>query len=235
MGDFKILIVDDEPLALDRLERLLRKLGFDEIYQADNAYKAKEILKNHPEIEVVFLDIKMPGKNGLELAREFQNLKEDLIVIIQTAYEEYALQAFQSGAIGYLVKPYTLEDLGKIISKIRSLLKRSGRILAFDRENKLKSLSPQEIYYVKADLKHSLIRIKDGFLKCIKGIGELEEKLKKYSFFRIHKSYLINLTKVSKIEQVKMGKLLFHFEDISEKILSSKSGAQVFRYFHRTL
>lgn len=233
MSDLKILIADDEHLALERLERLLNKLGFEEILKAENAYQAKKILQNHPDIDIVFLDIKMPGKDGLELAREFLNLREDLIVIIQTAYEEYALGAYQSGAIGYLIKPYTLEDLGKVINRIKSLIKLHKRILVLDKKFNLQSLSINQIYYIKADLKHSLVRTKEDFYKCIASIGELEMKLKKHGFFRIHKSFLINLSKVSKIEPKEFGKLSFYFEDINESILSSKSGAKAFREIHK--
>lgn len=229
----KVLIVDDEPLALDRLERLLRSLGVKEIFRAEHAFKAKEILLANPDIQVVFLDIRMPGKDGLELAKEFISMREDLMVVIQTAYEEYALSAYKSGAIAYLVKPYTAEELGRVLHRLLSYRGEIARIMVYDKNQNLKSLPVSEIYYIKAELKHSLCRTKEGFWKCIMGLGKLEEKLKKLGFLRIHKSYLINLSKVSRIEHAEMGKLFFYFEDIHEKILSSKSGAKVFRDLHR--
>lgn len=229
----RVLIVDDEPLALDRLERLLRILGVREIYRAENAYQAKDLLVSNPDIQVVFLDIKMPGKDGLEFAKELIPLREDLMVVMQTAYEEYALSAYKSGAIAYLVKPYTAEELGKLLNRLLSYKGEVARIMVYDRNQNLKSLPVSEVYYIKAELKHSLCRTKEGLWKCIKGIGELEERLKKMGFFRIHKSYLVNLAKVSRIEHAEMGKLLFYFDDINEKILSSKSGAKAFRDLHR--
>jgi DNA-binding LytR/AlgR family response regulator len=229
----RVLIVDDEPLALDRLERLLRTLGVREIYRAENAYQAKDLLVSNPDIQVVFLDIKMPGKDGLEFAKELIPLREDLMVVMQTAYEEYALSAYKSGAIAYLVKPYTAEELGKLLNRLLSYRGEVARIMVYDKNQILKSFPVSEVYYIKAELKHSLCRTKEGLWKCIKGIGELEERLKKMGFFRIHKSYLVNLAKVSRIEHAEMGKLLFYFDDINEKILSSKSGAKAFRDLHK--
>jgi len=117
-----VLIVDDEPLALDRLERLLKNLGIERIYRAENSFTAKEILNSNLEIKVVFLDIKMPGKTGLELAEELQRTRDDLVIILQTAYPDYALEGFRVGAISYLVKPYTLEELHQALIKAKRYL-----------------------------------------------------------------------------------------------------------------
>lgn len=115
----KVLIVDDEPLALRRLERFLKEAGLQEILKAENAYEAKRILENNPDIDAVFLDVRMPGKDGLKLAREIVGERDDVFIVFQTAYDEYTLPAFEVGAIGYLIKPFFFDDVVKVLNRIR--------------------------------------------------------------------------------------------------------------------
>lgn len=227
----EVLIVDDESLALDRLERLLKKLGVEKIYRAENSYKALEILKFHSEIKVVFLDIKMPGKNGLDLAKTISSLRDDIVLILQTAYPDYALEGYKIGAIDYLVKPYTLEEVQASLERAKRYLKvDEKRYLQVENTKGEKKLLPlEEIFYIKADLKHSLIKTKETFYFCSLSIGELENKLKKYGFIRIHRSYLVNLSKVEKVENGPYGKLVLKFKNSVEKLITSKSGASLFR------
>lgn len=79
----KVLIVDDEPLALRRLERLLKEAGLQEILKAENAYEAKRILEINPDVDAVFLDVRMPGKDGLKLAREILGERDDVFIVFK--------------------------------------------------------------------------------------------------------------------------------------------------------
>ncbi len=106
----KILIVDDEALALARLKRMLNTLGYEDIIEADNAQSALEAVKN-THFDLVLLDINMPQTSGLELGYELRYHQEDIAIIFQTAYDEHALKAFDIGAVGYLVKPFSMEQL----------------------------------------------------------------------------------------------------------------------------
>lgn len=226
----KILIVDDEALALARLKRMLNTLGYEDIAEEDNAKSALEaVKKNH--FDLVLLDIKMPETNGLELGYELRYHQEELAIIFQTAYDGHALKAFDMGAIGYLVKPFSMEQLKQSIERIKIKSKNSNDIRLMSKTGEsYYLLKPEEVYYVKADLSEVMLRSLKGFSYYAQKISDLEKKLLTYDFIRIHRSYLININKIKEIETIEQSKLRFSFQDISDQIESSKDGAKVFRH-----
>ncbi|WP_203363352.1 response regulator [Bacillus sp. REN10] len=114
-----IILVDDESLALDYLEGLLKKIGaFETIKKFNNPILAKEVILNE-EVDVVFLDIHLPEVNGIELAEMLVEKKPSLTIIFCTAYEEYAVQAFELNALDYIVKPISIERLTKTMNRIQ--------------------------------------------------------------------------------------------------------------------
>ncbi len=226
----KILIVDDEELARARLSRMLNTLEFNFLTLAANADEAIEAVKKE-KYDVVFLDINMPQVSGLELGYELKYLDEDICIIFQTAYEEHALKAFDIGAVGYLIKPYSLEQVKTAITRIKTEQKQVSedlRILSKNGDNYL-LLKPQEIYYVKADLSEVMLRSAKGFSYYAQKISDLQKKLEGHNFVRIHRSYLINIDEIKEIETIEQSKLRFRFRSISDTIESSKDGAKAFR------
>lgn len=115
----KIIVVDDEELAQKRLLRMLRELGFEDVEVAKDGYEALELIKT-THFDVIFLDINMPYMNGLELGRKIKALLKDKAVIYQTAYSSHALDAFDIGAIGYLVKPYSTQQLKESLERVQT-------------------------------------------------------------------------------------------------------------------
>ncbi len=228
----KILIVDDEELARARLKRILTTLEFKNITEASSADEAIEAVKNE-HYDVVYLDINMPQVSGLELGYELKYLDENISIIFQTAYEEHALKAFDIGAVAYLVKPYSLEQVKEAISRVQkkyseNLEKEDLRILSKTGESHL-LLKPEEIFYVKADLAEVIIRSEKGFSYYAKKISDLEKQLEAYNFFRIHRSYLININEIKDIQTIEQSKLRFSFKNCSDNIESSKDAAKAFR------
>jgi two-component system LytT family response regulator len=216
-------------LALSRLKRMLTTLGYEDITEADSAQSAMEKIKNET-FDLALLDINMPGSSGLELGYELRYHQENLAIIFQTAYDEHALKAFDIGAVGYLVKPFSIEQLASTIERVKVEEKKSEdfRIMSKAGENYY-LLKPEEIYYIKADLSEVMIRSKEGFSYYAKKISDLEQKLLKYGFVRIHRSYLLNINKIKEIETIEQSKLRFTFQDISDEVESSKDGAKAFR------
>lgn len=107
-----VLIVDDEKLALSRLKRILNEEGIINIIEYNNPVDAiKELSKT--KFDIAFLDISMPTISGLELANTILSINPNTFIIFQTAYEEYALEAFQSGGLDYLLKPISNESIKK--------------------------------------------------------------------------------------------------------------------------
>jgi two-component system LytT family response regulator len=227
------MIVDDEKLALGRLKRLLNENGIEDITEFNNPVEAlKEITKT--KFDVVFLDISMPNISGFELADSIINIEPKTFIVFQTAYEEFALRAFQSGGMGYLVKPIESNDIKNILEKIRlfksSNLDESKKILG-KRGDKLYLIDINEIYYIKADLDEVIIRIKEADAYVRRKIGDLETLLNGKNFFRIHRSYIVNVDKIKSMRSVEQSKLEISFDGIGEIITSSKEGAKEFREY----
>ena len=225
----KILIVDDEALGLARLKRMLGTLGYTDIVEASNAEEALTLSKDQL-FDLAFLDINMPETSGLELAYELRYHQENMAIIFQTAYSEHALEAFDIGAIGYLVKPFSIDQLKQSIDRLKSSVKKDEdlRIMSKNGENYY-LLKPEEIYYVKADLSEVMLRTAKGFSYYAQKISSLEEKLSAHSFVRVHRSYLINIDKIKEMETIEQSKLRFSFEGIVDEVESSKDGAKEFR------
>lgn len=226
----KILIVDDEELARARLLRMLSGLEYKEIHQAQNADEAIELAKKE-KFDIVFLDINMPGTSGLEVGYELKYLNPDINIIFQTAYEEHALKAFDIGAVAYLVKPYSIEQLKNSLERVKTTKQEDDknlRILSKYGDSYL-LLKPEEIHYVKADLSEVMIRTKKGFSYYAQKISDLYDRLEAFGFVRIHRSYLINVNEIKEIETIEQSKLRFSFTNNSDNIESSKDGAKAFR------
>ncbi len=224
-----ILIVDDEELGLARLKRMLGTLGYTNIIEASNAQEALEAIKKN-SFDLAFLDINMPDTSGLELAYELRYHQESMAIIFQTAYSEHALEAFDIGAIGYLVKPFSIDQLKQSIERIKISDKKDEdfRVMSKNGDNYY-LLRPEEIYYVKADLSEVMLRTAKGFSYYAQKISSLEKKLSAYNFVRVHRSYLVNIDKIKEMETIEQSKFRFSFEGIADEVESSKDGAKEFR------
>jgi len=225
----KILIVDDEALARARLLRMLNTLGLDDVTEVSSADEAIQALKAS-KFDLAFLDINMPQVSGLELGYELRYIDANVAIVFQTAYDEHALKAFDIGAVGYLVKPYSIEQLKQVVERLNTPKAKEEelRIMSKNGENYL-LLKPQEIYYVKADLSEVMLRSAKGFSYYAQKISDIEKKLEAYNFVKIHRSYLINIDEIKHIETIEQSKLRFSFKNSADQIESSKDGAKAFR------
>lgn len=228
----KILIVDDESLALARLYRLLTSLGYSDISQASSGEEALE-LAAQKDFDIAFLDISMSGMDGIELGYALRYHKNDLGIIYQSAYDNHALKAFDVGALDYLLKPYTSEQLERSLERI-SLKTPSKELRLISKAGDTHYLlSPENIFYIKADLSEVILRSTEGFSYYPKKISEVESMLEGYSFLRIHRSYLINLNQIKEMNTIDQSRISFTFEGIKESIESSKEGAKHFRHLFK--
>lgn len=224
----KIILVDDEELARARLLRMLTTLGHEDVTVASSADEAIQKFKEQ-HFDLAFLDINMPNTSGLELAYELKYLQDNIAIIFQTAHEEHALKAYDIGAVAYLVKPYSIEQLSQSMERVaKPYTPKDLRILSKSGDNHL-LLKPEEIHYVKADLSEVMLRTSKGFSYYAKKISDLEKLLEPFSFVRIHRSYLINIDEIKDITTIEQSKLRFSFRNNSDEIESSKDGAKAFR------
>ena len=226
------MIVDDESLALSRLKRLLNENGIEDITAFDNPIEAlKEVTKT--KFDAVFLDISMPNITGLELADSIIQLEPKTFIVFQTAYSEFALEAYKSGGMGYLMKPIESNEIKNILEKIRNFKnssEESKKILG-KRGDKLYLIDTSDIYYIKADLDEVIVKIKETDAYVRRKIGDLEILLNGKNFFRVHRSYIVNVDKIKSMRSIEQSKLEISFEGISEIITSSKEGAKDFREY----
>jgi len=229
----KVMIVDDEKLALSRLTRLLNEEGIEDIKSFTSPSLAL-VEATKTKFDVIFLDISMPEITGLELANTILSLEPKTFIVFQTAYNEHAIEAFKIGGIDYLMKPIESADIKRVLEKIKSF-KQSSQVndekLLGKRGNKIYLIKLDDIYFIKADLDEVLVRIKDADVYVKRKIGDLEKLLDKKKFFRIHRSIIVNVDKIKSMESVEQSKLTISFEDIDSIVTSSKDGAKEFREY----
>lgn len=229
----KTLIVDDEKLALSRLKRILQEEGISDISEATSAIDAiKEATKQ--KFDIAFLDISMPTMSGLDLANTLLEMNPNIFVVFQTAHEEYALEAFKSGGMDYLLKPISNDSVKSCLEKIGKYLNtktvESKKVVA-KRGNKIYLISFDDIYYIKADLDEVIIKIKDTDAYVRKKIGDMEKILSDRNFFRVHRSYIVNVDKIKSMQSIEQSKLEILFNDIDDLVTTSKDGAKEFREY----
>lgn len=171
----KILVVDDEELAISRLNRLLNDLGYDDITSFSNPLDAIVSVAKC-KYDVAFLDISMADINGLELANKILEIEPKTFIIFQTAYSQYAMDAFKSGGIDYLLKPIEKEMLQTSLTKVDNFLHTTAsedKKIIGKSGNDLHIVHLDDIYYIKADLDEVIIKIKETDVYVRRKIGEL--------------------------------------------------------------
>ena|ERR1035437_8136540 len=213
----RCLIIDDEPLAQRIVERYIQEIPTLELVQkCDNALDAIEILKEK-KIDLIFLDINMPKLTGLEFLRI---LKHPPLVIITTAYAEFAIQGYELDVVDYLMKPFGMERFLKAIQKVQDILKPREHFLSaktsgesqedqyifVKSSKKTYRISLNDIHYIEALGDYVKIYTTDRMIISYHSMKNLENLLSPKQFPRVHKSFIVSLSKIELIEgnQVKL-------------------------------
>lgn len=195
----KTIIVDDEQPARQRIRRLLD--NYSDINIAAEASNGEEALTLIQQLQpdLVFLDISMPVMNGVELARTLSQDFPTLKIIFTTAYDQYALEAFDVNATDYLLKPIRQERLNKALSKLLSPRAKDEFITVRERDTVRKVLL-KNILYLHSDQKYVEIHLQDKTLLSSESLKDLETRFPQH-FLRIHRSTLVNRRHFYGIEQ----------------------------------
>ncbi len=225
----KALILDDEYPARKELRFLLGQFEDIEVVgEATNAHEALTLIKAL-NYSVLFLDIEMPGMNGLELGRHIQELENPPCVVFVSAYDEYAIKAFEVDAVDYLLKPFDEKRLGLAIQKIRKAIQTKGQKAVEKADNTESTLKEEKetkgerqkgvtIDRVPAEKQGKTVLINEADIICaftekdyvyVKTFSDkmitrftlkdLEARLNSSMFFRTHRCYIVNLHKVKEI------------------------------------
>jgi two-component system response regulator AlgR len=242
----KILIVDDEQLARERLQRHLLELDSKtELFQAENGLSAlAQTEKYNPDI--ILLDIRMPGMDGIETANKLSQLETPPAIIFITAYDEYALEAFDSQAIAYLLKPVRKEKLEKALHSANRLNRAQlqnlhlanndprKQYLSVHIHSGIRQIDLEEIYFFLAEQKYVTVKYRDGDLLAEVLIDEslksIEERFEK-QFIRIHRNALVSKQKIKAIRKDQQGRFLVELKGIDEKIEVSRRHVTDIRKF----
>lgn len=211
----RALVIDDEPLAQEVLKTYVSETGIIEVQgYCSNALEAMQMM-HEQEIDLVFLDINMPKLSGIEWIK---SLKKPPLIILTTAYTQYALEGYELNVLDYLAKPFSLQRFLKAVAKAEEQL--LGR--------HSKEINEQDSIFIKSNRKNYQVRFED--VVYVEGLGDyikiytesthyvtnismkrIEDQLPTSSFFRIHKSFIVNLKKIVSIEgnliDVKINKL----------------------------
>jgi len=241
--NWKTVIIEDEQLARQRLKRLLSNYQEVEIIaEATNGSEGLELINQH-QPDLIFLDIEMPILNGFEmLAKLGENQPK---VVFTTAYDQYAIKAFDEGSIDYLLKPIELGRLDKTIHKLKQTNLAKPTLVIDDLLQQIKGKTIQKTLTVKLGDRILLIKIDDiihiqaeekyVFLYTADGkkhltdytLSTLEAKLPE-DFIRIHRSDMINVNYISEIRRGFNGTLIFVMSNQS-KVSSSRSNSESLR------
>jgi len=209
----KALIVDDEPLARDELAYLLkRSKGVEIVGEADSIRSTLEFIQIE-EVDVVFLDIQLADESGLELAQKLQDLSHQPAIVFATAFDEYALNAFDLHAIDYILKPFdeiriqkTIEKLAKLSMKsIKTEVKKNPPLLKQDKlaisvDERILLITFEEIIYIFTQEGKTSVVTDKMTHRINEPLINLERKLQNTSFTRVHRSYIVNLDKIIEIQ-----------------------------------
>ena len=223
----KTIIVDDEAPARSELRFLLDEIGDVEVVaEAAGMREAIEKMQSHP-VDVLFLDVSMPGVTGLQFAEALQRLKNPPAVVFVTAYGEHALEGFKVNAVDYLVKPVETDRLRQAVKRATEYVTLHVKASQAERipveKGGKKILIPIDtIRFVMARDDYAYLQTDaDRYFSTV-SLAQLEKRLEGHGFFRVHRGYLVNLDMVEEVEPVQGGTLLLTLNGTEEKIPVSR-------------
>ena len=231
----RIVVCDDEPLARERLVRIVKESGHDVVAQAKTGIEAIVAVKAQ-QPDIILLDIRMPEMDGVACAQELAKLQHPPAIIFVTAYDHYAIAALKANAIGYLLKPANKDELLEALQKatnlnaaqlneIRKLENPTSRPvrehIAARTHRGVELIKIQDIYYFTADQKYVKVRHKDGIVLIDDTLRELEQEFED-KLFRVHRNAIINIKYLDFLETLDAGQYQLHFKGIDETLAVSR-------------
>lgn len=205
----KCLAIDDEPLALQQIAGYIQQISFLKLEaQCTNAFEALKVLESK-SIDLMFVDINMPDLNGMEFVK---SLEHKPLLIFTTAYSEYALEGFKVDALDYLLKPFYFSEFSKAVQKAKKQfelmqnapeeLNTNNDYLFIKSEYKLVRINLADILYIEGMKEYVRIHLTGQKpVMSLLSMKSLEEKLPENQFMRVHRSYIVNLGKITTVER----------------------------------
>lgn len=251
------LVADDEPLLRERLVSLLARL-WPQLRVVAQARNGREAIEQFDDVEpaVAFLDVHMPGCNGVEAARA---MRGRALIVFVTAYEQYAVQAFEQGAVDYVVKPFDEARLAETVQRLQQRLASSAgaapsstideallerlaaqlRVQAAPRTHlqwirasvgsSIRLIPVEQVAYLRSDEKYTLVVWDGGEAVIRKTIRELADELDPERFVQVHRSVIVNLHRVAEVVRGPNETAELRLKDRSDVLPVSRSYLHLFR------
>ena len=204
------IAIEDEPLAVKKIAGYIQKIPFLELVaECRSAFEAMEILRTN-KIQLMFIDINMPDFNGMEFVK---SLTEKPYIVFTTAYSEYAVEGFQVEAVDYLLKPISFSNLLKAANKVKELVdlksailpetvKSTANHLFVKSEYKLVRIELDDIKYIESQHEYIKIHLTNSAPVLTQlSLKAIEEQLSPEKFMRVHRSFIVQLNKISVIDR----------------------------------
>lgn len=225
----RAMIVDDEAPARSELRFLLEQTGkIGSINEASSVRSAIEMLMEN-RVDVVFLDISMPGASGIQLAEALHKLKNPPAVVFVTAYSDHAVEAFDVDATDYLMKPVEEARLDQAINKVLARVKPTSdsskssiERIPVEKGGRKVLIPVDQIRYIMAKDDYSCIFTEDDRYLSTTSLAQFESKLGDFGFFRVHRRYIVNLANVEDVETVPSGAILLGVSGVDDRIPVSR-------------
>lgn len=203
MDKYQCIIIEDEPLALERTREFVKKVPFLDLCATfDNAINGLAYLNSH-HVDLLFLDINMDELSGIEL---LESSKIDCEVIITTAYQEYALKGYELNVTDYLLKPFNFNRFLQSVNKAQENLTKNTpetplNFIFVKTENRLEKITLSDILYIEGMRDYRRIHTVDKKIMTLQNFKELEQIIPSSLVCRVHKSYMVALDKIDSIER----------------------------------
>ena len=237
------IIVEDEEISREILKKYIGKYcpNVTIVGEAANIDDALQLIRNH-ELDLVFLDVEMPFGNAFDLLEKVGDRSFETIFV--TAYDHYAIEALNSHASYYLLKPISIDELIKAVDHVISIKTKEERLsesvvattietvngkITIPQQDGFEVLNVAEIIYCKADDNYTEIYVNDSRIVVSKTLKYFEDILSQYPFARVHKSYLVNVNEVVKYKKGKGGSVVL--SNGKEVMVSSTKKANLLSYF----
>jgi two-component system response regulator AlgR len=229
----RIIIVDDEPLARDRLSALVNELGMGQIVaEAGNGREAITAARAH-QPDVILLDVRMPGMNGMEVAEQLATLSPAPIVIFTTAYSEHALEAFERQAVDYLLKPIRKDRLEQALKRAYTIMHAQPlatsdlprpaartHISVYIR-GEIRLIPVNQIYYFFATQKYVVLHWKQGEVLINETLKDLEEEFAG-QFLRLHRNSLVAAVQIASLYKNGNGRTYVKLRELDKTLEVSR-------------
>jgi DNA-binding LytR/AlgR family response regulator len=246
------LIVDDEAPMRDQLRARLREVWpeLDIAGEAANGVDAVSMARQHKP-DIVFLDIRMPGQSGIEAARHLYN---SCHIVFVTAYDQYAIDAFEHGAMDYLLKPVTADrlrttcerlkqraarapgDIGEQLAQLTQILQRGEekkpeylRWIQAQVGTSLRMISTKEVLFFQSDEKYTVVQTAQAEMLIRKTLKELEAELDPDEFWRIHRSTLVRVDQIAEVSRDDRGRQMLRVKNHPTLLEVSRNHSHLFQ------